>query len=321
LPQAGSGHQSIFVFDIKTVLKIQHRKRSRQMKVAFIGLGTMGVGMSLNILKAGHDLTVHNRTREKEKQVAGKGAHRAASPREAAEGAEIIVTMVSDTPDVEEVVLGENGVIRGAPKGALVIDMSTISPAVTRQIAKKLGKKGIHMLDAPVSGGPEGAQNGTLAIMVGGDAADFKTALPILEVMGKTVTHVGPTGAGQITKAINQIIISGTYLTVAEGLTLGMKAGLDMQKVIQAISGGAAGSWVLHNRGANMVNNTYPLGFRVKLHHKDLGIALETARELEVTLPATALVEQIENGLIARGYGDDDVSAIGRAIREQSGLQ
>ncbi len=291
------------------------------MKVAFIGLGTMGISMSLNILKAGHDVTVHNRTRQKEEEVAKEGARRAESPKEAAEGAEIIVTIVSDTPDVEDVVLGANGVIHGAPQGSVVIDMSTISPAATRQMAEKLGKKGIKMLDAPVSGGPEGAQNGTLAIMVGGDEADFKTALPILEIMGKTVTHVGPIGAGQITKAINQIIISGTYLTVAEGLTLGMKAGLDMQKVIHAISGGAASSWVLHNRGINVVNNTYPLGFRVKLHHKDLRIALDTARELEVTLPATALVMQIENGLIARGYGDDDVSAIGRAIREQSGLE
>ena len=291
------------------------------MKVAFIGLGTMGIGMSLNILKAGHEVTVQNRTRQKEEAVAKKGANRAPSPREAAEGAEIIVTMVSDTPDVEEVVLGANGVIHGAPQGAIVIDMSTISPAATRQMADELGQKGIKMLDAPVSGGPEGAQNGTLAIMVGGDAADFKRALPILDAMGKTVTHVGPIGAGQITKAINQIIISGTYLTVAEGLTLGIKAGLDMQKVIQAISGGAASSWVLHNRGINVVNNTYPLGFRVKLHHKDLGIALDTARELDVTLPATALVAQIENGLIARGYGDDDVSAIGRSIREQSGIE
>jgi len=291
------------------------------MKVAFIGLGTMGVGMSLNILKAGHDITVHNRTRQKEEAVAKEGAGRAQSPREAAEGAEIIVTMVSDTPDVEEVILGTDGVIAGAPQGAIVIDMSTISPAATRQMAEELGNKGIKMLDAPVSGGPEGAENGTLAIMVGGDAADFEKALPILEIMGKTVTHVGPIGAGQITKAINQIIISGTYLTVAEGLTLGLKAGLDMPKVIEAISGGAAGSWVLHNRGINVVNNTYPLGFRVRLHHKDLRIALDTARELDVTLPATALVSQIENGLIARGYGDDDVSAIGRSIREQSGLE
>jgi 3-hydroxyisobutyrate dehydrogenase len=291
------------------------------MKAAFIGLGTMGTGMALNMLKAGHELTVHNRTREKEEIVAAKGARRTASPKEAAAGAEVIVICVSDTPDVEEIILGTDGVIHGASDGAIVVDMSTISPAATRRIAEKLGEKGVKMLDAPVSGGPEGAQNGTLAIMVGGETADFEIALPVLEAMGKTVTHVGPVGAGQITKAINQIIISGTYLTVAEGLTLGMKAGLDMDKVIQAISGGAASSWVLHNRGKNVVNNTYPLGFRVRLHHKDLRIALDTARELGATLPATALVEQIENGLIARGYGDDDVSAIGRSIREQSGLE
>ncbi len=290
------------------------------MKIGFIGLGTMGVGMSLNLLKAGHEVSVHNRTREKEESVAKEGARRAQSPREAAEGAEVIVTMVSDTPDVEQVVLGDEGIIHGAPQGAIVIDMSTISPAATRQMAEALSAKGIKMLDAPVSGGPEGANNGTLAIMVGGDTDAFEKALPILKIMGKTVTHVGPIGAGQITKAINQIMIAGTYLSVAEGLTLGMKAGLDMEKVISAISGGAASSWVLHNRGINVVKNDYPLGFRVKLHHKDLGIALQTARELEVTLPATALVEQIENGLIASGHADDDVSAIGRAIRKQSGL-
>ena len=291
------------------------------MKVAFIGLGTMGAGMAANILKAGHELTVHNRTREKEEAVAKEGALRAASPKEAASGAEIIVVCVSDTPDVEEIILGDNGVIQGASEGAIVVDMSTISPTATRCIAEKLGNNGIKMLDAPVSGGSEGAQHGTLAIMVGGDTAEFEKALPILKAMGKTITHVGAIGAGQITKAINQIIISGTYLTVAEGLTLGMKAGLDMQKIIEAISGGAASSWVLHNRAINVVNNTYPLGFRVRLHQKDLGIALDTARELGVSLPATALVAQIENGLIARGYGDDDVSAIGRSIREQSGLE
>ncbi len=291
------------------------------MKVAFIGLGTMGAGMAVNILKAGHELTVHNRTREKEEAVAQEGALRAASPKEAASGAEIIVVCVSDTPDVEEIILGENGVIQGASEGAIVVDMSTISPTATRCITEKLGEKGIKMLDAPVSGGSEGAQHGTLAIMVGGDTAEFEKALPVLKAMGQTITHVGAIGAGQITKAINQIIISGTYLTVAEGLTLGMKAGLDMQKIIEAISGGAASSWVLHNRAMNVVNNTYPLGFRVRLHQKDLKIALDTARELGVSLPATALVAQIENGLIARGYGDDDVSAIGRSIREQSGLE
>jgi 3-hydroxyisobutyrate dehydrogenase len=291
------------------------------MKVAFIGLGTMGIGMSLNILKAGNELTVHNRTREKEISLAEQGAKRAESPKDAAVGAEIIAMCVSDTPDVEETILGENGVIHGASKGSLIIDMSTISPAATRNIALELKSKGMKMLDAPVSGGSEGARDGTLAIMVGGDKADFERALPVLETMGKTITHVGPIGAGQITKAINQIIISGTYLTVAEGLTLGIKAGLDMEKVIQAISGGAASSWVLHNRGINVVNNTYPLGFRVRLHHKDLLVALDAARELGVTLPATALVSQMENGLIAKGYGDDDVSAIGRVIRELSGVK
>lgn len=291
------------------------------MKVTFIGLGTMGAGMASNILKAGHELTVHNRTREKEKILAAAGARSAASPREAASGAEIIVICVSDTPDVEEIVLGDDGVIHGASAGAVVVDMSTISPTATRRMAAKLGDKGIKMLDAPVSGGSEGAQNGTLAIMVGGDAADFETALPILEAMGKTVTHVGAIGAGQFTKAINQIIITGTYLTVAEGLTLGIKAGLDMNKVIQAISGGAANSWVLQNRAMNVVDNTYPLGFRVRLHQKDLKIALDVARELGVTLPATALVAQIENGLIAQGYGDEDISALARSIRNQSGLE
>ena len=223
------------------------------MKVAFIGLGTMGIGMALNILKAGNELTVYNRTMGKEKDIINEGAKWANSPKNAAKDAEIIVTCVSDTPDVEELILGEKGIIHSAPKGSIVIDMSTISPAATRHISDELSTKGIKMLDAPVSGGPEGAQNGTLAIMVGGKEEDFKKALPILQVMGKTVTHVGPIGAGQTTKAINQIIISGTYISVSEGLTLGIKAGLDMEKVIQAISAGAAGSWVLHNRGINIV--------------------------------------------------------------------
>ncbi len=291
------------------------------MKIAFIGMGTMGAPMALNLLKAGHEVIVHNRTRDREAPVAEAGALRAVTPKEAATAAEIIVICVSDTPDVEEIILGEKGVIHGAQSGAIVVDMSTISPAATRHIAKKLDKKEIKMLDAPVSGGSEGAQNGTLTIMVGGEPEDFKKALPVLEAMGKTITHIGPIGAGQLTKAINQILISGTYLTVAEGLTLGIKAGLDMKKVVSALSGGAAGSWVLDNRAANVIKNEYPLGFRVRLHRKDLGIALSAAREMEITLPCTALVEQIENGLIARGYGDEDVSALARTIREQSGIK
>jgi 3-hydroxyisobutyrate dehydrogenase len=290
------------------------------MKVAFIGMGTMGAPMAINILKGGHQVTVHNRTREKEKPAADAGALRAESPKESAAGADIIITCVSDTPDVEAVILGDDGVIFGAAPGSMIVDMSTINPTATRNLAASLLQKDIKMIDAPVSGGSEGAQKGTLAIMVGGEAADVQRAMPVLETMGKTITHVGPIGAGQITKAINQIIIAGTYLSVAEGMVMGIKAGLDMQKVIRAIAGGAAGSWVLSNRAVNMVNNAYPLGFRVRLHHKDMRIALEAARELGVSMPAASLVDQLENGLLGRGHGDEDLSAIARSIRKLSGL-
>jgi 3-hydroxyisobutyrate dehydrogenase len=290
------------------------------MNVAFIGMGTMGAAMALNILKAGHPVTVHNRNREREEPLARAGARRAASPQEAAREAEIVITCVSDTPDVETVVLGENGIIQGAKAGAIVVDMSTISPSATRRMAGRLAEKGIRLLDAPVSGGSEGAQKGTLTIMVGGEAEAVAQAMPVLSAMGKSITHVGPSGAGQLTKAINQVIISGVYLAVAEGMALGLKAGVDMEKVVQALAGGAAGSWVLNYRAANMIKNEYPLGFRVRLHRKDLAIAMEAARELGVFLPATALVEQIENGLISQGYGDEDVSAVARAIRNSSGL-
>jgi len=291
------------------------------MNVAFIGMGTMGAAMALNILKAGHLVTVHNRNRDREEPVARAGARRAASPKEAAREAEIVITCVSDTPDVEAVVLGENGIVQGAKAGAIVVDMSTISPSATRRMADRLAEKGIRMLDAPVSGGSEGAQKGTLTIMVGGEAEAVAQAMPVLSAMGKSITHVGPCGAGQLTKAINQVIISGVYLAVAEGMALGLKAGVDMEKVVQALAGGAAGSWVLNYRAANMIKNEYPLGFRVRLHRKDLAIAMETARELGVFLPATALVEQIENGLISQGYGDEDVSAVARTIRKSSGME
>ncbi len=290
------------------------------MKVAFIGLGTMGIPMALNILNAGFDLTVHNRTRDKEEIPAKAGALRAGSPREAAASAEIIITCVSDTPDVEAIILGKNGVIYGARNGSIVVDMSTISPSTTRRIAEKLGKKGVKMLDAPVSGGSEGAQKGTLSIMIGGEAEDLEKVDPVLKAMGKTITHVGPVGAGQLTKAINQIIVGGTFWSVAEGVTLGIKAGLDMDKVLQAVGSGAASSWSLINRSGNMIQNSYPLGFKVKLHRKDLNIALEIARELGVTLPLAAYIEQVETGLIARGHEDEDLSALARSIREQSGL-
>jgi 3-hydroxyisobutyrate dehydrogenase len=290
------------------------------MRVAFLGLGTMGAAMGLNLLKAGYALVVYNRTPAKTLALVEAGAVAADSPAVAAAMADIIISCVSDTPDVVSVLLGEQGVIQGAKAGALVIDMSTISPVATREMAATLASQGIGMIDAPVSGGSEGAKAGTLSIMVGGDEAAFERALPILQVLGQTITHVGAIGAGQLTKAINQIIVAGTYWSVAEGIALGLKAGLDMEKVVMAVGGGAAGSWGLTHRSGNMIDNCYPLGFRVRLHRKDLLIALESARELGLPLPLAAYIEQVETGLIAKGFGDEDVSAIARTVREQGGL-
>ncbi|MEM9218676.1 MAG: NAD(P)-dependent oxidoreductase [Cyanobacteria bacterium P01_F01_bin.150] len=290
------------------------------MNIAFIGMGTMGAPMAINLLKAGHRVIVHNRTRDREQSAVEAGATRAASPQKAAMHAEVIITCVSDGPDVEAVMLGPEGVIHGAKAGAIAIDMSTISAKVTRHIAQTLNQKSIAMLDAPISGGSEGAKNGTLSIMVGGEAGDVAKAMPAFQAMGKTITHVGPIGAGQLTKAINQIIIAGTYWGVAEGMAVGLKAGLDMEKVVQAVGGGAAGSWGLTNRSGNMLKNEYPLGFRTRFHRKDLNIALEAARELGVPLPIAAYVEQVETGLIARGFGDEDLSNMARVLREQAGI-
>lgn len=290
------------------------------MKVAFVGLGTMGQAMAGNILKAGYQITVFNRSKEREQPLAECGAQCAASPAQAAENADVILICVSDTPDVEQVILGKDGIMAGAKPCAVVVDTSTISPTATRQIAQKLSEKDIRMVDAPVSGGSEGATLGTLAIMVGGEVDDVEYVRPVLEAMGSTITHVGPIGSGQLTKAINQTIIAGVYWAVAEGMAQGLKAKLDMEKVIAAISGGAAGSWVLSNRAGFMIDNDYPLGFRLKLHRKDLSIALDAAQDLGVALPMASLVGQVENGLISRGYGDEDISAMARSLRETAGI-
>ncbi len=290
------------------------------MKIGFIGLGTMGDPMAKRLLGAGHTVTVHNRTRSREEPLADAGATRAATPKEAATDADVVITIVSDTPDVEAVVLGENGALHGMNAGTILIDMSTISPAVTRDIAARLAEKDIAMLDAPVSGGSEGAEQGTLSIMVGGEADVLEKVKPVLEVLGKTITLVGPVGSGQVTKAINQVIIAGTYAAIAEGMALGLAAGIDIHAAHQAVSGGAAGSWGLTNRAPNMINNDYPLGFRTRLHRKDLNIALDAARELGVPIPVAAYIEQLETSLIKRGYGDEDVSNIARVVRENAGL-
>lgn len=290
------------------------------MNIAYIGLGTMGAPQAALLLEAGHTLQVYNRTASKTQPLVDKGARAFTTAKAAAVDAEVIIINVSDTPDVEAVILGQEGIIHSAPAGSIVIDMSTISPEATKTMAKQLATKGIAMLDAPVSGGSEGAKQGTLSIMVGGKADILAKVMPILEICGTTITHVGDHGAGQLCKAMNQVIIAGTYMAVAEGMALGLAAGIDIEAAYQAVSGGAASSWVLHNRAHNMIANDYPLGFRLSLHHKDLGIALDAAKSLGVAMPVTALTEQVETGLIKQGYGDDDMSAVARQIRQMSGL-
>ena len=290
------------------------------MRVGFVGLGTMGGAMAANAARAGFDVTAWNRTPGRGEALAELGVHLAESPAAVARASDVLISIVSDTPDVEAVLFGPDGVAGGARPGTLVVDMSTISPSATRDFADRLATRSIAMLDAPVSGGSEGARKGTLSIFVGGPAADLERARPVLESLGTTITHVGPIGAGQAAKAVNQVILAGTYLGVAEGIVLALKAGLDVEQLVAALSGGAAQSWVLANRSGRMRANDYPLGFKVALHRKDLGIALQLARETGAALPIAALCEQLEAGLVGRGFGDDDVSAIARTIRELSGL-
>jgi 3-hydroxyisobutyrate dehydrogenase len=291
------------------------------MKVGFIGLGTMGGAMAANLARAGFQVTAWNRTPGRAEELRELGVALAPTAAAAAAASEVIVTIVSDTPDVEAVLFGADGVAARARSGSLVVDMSTISPSATRAFAGRLETQGVAMLDAPVSGGSEGARKGTLSIFVGGTPEDVERARPILAAMGSTITHLGPIGSGQAAKAVNQVILAGGYLGVAEGIVLAMKAGLDIDALVAALSGGAAQSWVLANRSGRMLANDYPLGFKVALHRKDLGIALQLARETGTALPISAFVEAIEAGHVGRGHGDEDVSAVARAIRELSGLE
>jgi 3-hydroxyisobutyrate dehydrogenase len=288
--------------------------------IAFLGLGTMGSAMAANLARAGFAVVAWNRTAGRAPELADLGVRMAGTPADAVADAEIAVVCVSDTPDVEAVLFGQDGVVSGARPGTLIVDCSTIAPSGSWDFAARLRERGLAMVDAPVSGGSEGAQKATLTIFVGGDADDVERARPVLEAMGKTITHVGPIGAGQAVKAVNQVILAGTYLGVAEGIVLAIRAGLDVEQVVGALGGGAAQSWVLANRSGRMIENDYPLGFKVALHRKDLGIALELAAQLGASLPVSALAAQLESGLIAKGHGEDDISALARAIRGLSGL-
>jgi 3-hydroxyisobutyrate dehydrogenase len=283
-------------------------------------MGTMGAAMAANLARASVPLTVWNRTPGRAASILALGAAEAPTPAALAAEAEIVVLCLSDTPDVEAVLFGPAGVADGIRSGSLVIDCSTISPRASVGFAERLTAQGVGFIDAPVSGGSEGAQKGTLTIMCGGSKSDVERGRPVLAAMGKTITRMGEVGAGQATKAVNQVILAGTYLGVAEGIVLAIKAGLDPDTVVEALAGGAAGSWVLQNRSGRMIADDYPLGFRIALHRKDLAIALELAREVGAALPVAGIAEQIENGLIAKGHGDDDNSALARAIREWSGL-
>jgi 3-hydroxyisobutyrate dehydrogenase len=292
---------------------------SRQ-KLGFVGLGTMGAAMAANLARAGFPLTVWNRTPGRAGPLVALGAVEAGSPRELAQASDVVVTCVTDSPQVDEVVFGTDGLAEGFTSGSLLIDCSTISPASAREFAARLGELGVTMIDAPVSGGSEGAVAGTLTIMAGGAPADLERADDVLHAMGRSVTHLGPIGSGQVAKAVNQVILCGTYLGVAEGMVLAMKAGVDVEQLTAALAGGAAGSWVLSNRSGRMIADSYPLGFKIALHRKDMAIALELARRVGAVLPVAAMAASFEDGLIAQGHGDDDNSALARVVRGLSGL-
>lgn len=286
--------------------------------VGFIGPGIMGRPMALNLMKAGNALSVYGRRAESMKPLTDAGAKAGKSPRDVAAQSDVIFIIVSDTPDVEEVILGENGVIHGARKGAIVVDMSTISPNATRAMAEKLAERGVDMLDAPVSGGDVGAINGTLSIMVGGKPAAFDKVLPLFQAMGKNIVHVGDNGAGQVCKACNQIVVAVTIEAVSEAITFARKNGVDAAKVRAALMGGFAGSKILEVHGQRMLDNVFKPGFKVKLHQKDMRIVMEDAGKLGLGLPAAALVTQHLNALMGAGDAELDSAAIIKAVERMS---
>ena len=291
-------------------------------RVGFIGLGIMGKPMALRLVQAGYPLTVHSRSRPPIDELVAGGATDGGSPKGVTEQSDVIITMLPDSPEVREVVLGSNGVIEGARSLQVFVDMSTISPLVSREeIAPALAGRGVQALDAPVSGGQRGAIDGTLSIMVGGPTSAFERVLPVLQAMGKNIVHIGEElGAGQITKACNQIVVGATIMAVAEALTLARKAGVDVAKVREALLGGFAQSRILDVHGQRMLERTFEPGFRVRLHHKDLTIALAAGGAFGVPLQETATVREALGALVARGDGDLDHSALVRLVESLAGL-
>lgn len=289
-------------------------------KIGFVGLGIMGRGMVKNLMDAGLSLVIWNRTASRMTPFVEAGAIGADSPKDVAYQADIIITCLSDTPDVEAVILGDDGVIHGVKPGALVIDMSTISPKVTQEIAKALQEKDVHMLDAPISGGSEGAEKGTLSIMVGGEAEQVARAMPCFEAMGKTITHVGGNGAGQTVKLVNQALVVVNMLAVGEALLFAQAGGLDLQKALQALSGGAAGSWMLSNRGPQVLDRDWRPGFSIDLQQKDLRLVLEAADQMGVPMLGTSLVFNLYRSLQQRGLGAEGNHALVKALEALAGF-
>jgi 2-hydroxy-3-oxopropionate reductase len=287
--------------------------------VAFIGLGIMGSPMAANLVKAGFDVTGHNRSPGKVQALVDAGGRGAGSVAEAVRGAEVIITMVPDSPDVEEVTGGEDGIFAHAEPGALYVDMSSIRPDVAVRVARAGREAGLRVLDAPVSGGEAGAVEGSLSIMVGGEAEDFAAARPVLDAMGRTIVHVGPAGSGQTVKAANQLVVAGNLELLAEAIVFLEAHGVDARAALEVLGGGLAGSTVLDRKGPAMLAREFAPGFRLALHHKDLGIVQTAAREAGVAIPLGAVVSQLVAALVARGDGGLDHSGLLKLVAELSG--
>ena len=284
----------------------------RDLRVGVIGLGALGLPMAANLRRAGLPLRVHTRSRRPERDPSLQGSIACATPAEAAEGVDVLLVCVSDNAAVEAVLFGANGASGQLAAGSVVVDCSTIAPATAIALAQRLAHQGVDYVDAPVTGGTEGAKAGSLTVLVGGEPAALDRARPVLEIIGSSIHHFGPVGRGQQVKAVNQVLVAGSYAAVAEAMALGERLELPMDAVVDALKNGAAGSWALSHRAHSMLMADYPLGFRMALHHKDLGIALDAADHVNLDLPVTQLVANLENTLMERGHGDEDVSALHR---------
>jgi 2-hydroxy-3-oxopropionate reductase len=291
------------------------------LRVGYIGLGLMGKSIALNILKAGFPLVIHNRSRGAVDELVAEGATAAHSPREVAAQVDVVFTNLPDTPDVEQVVLGDNGILEGAHDGLIYVDNSTIRPASARMISQELAKKHVLALDAPVSGGDIGARNGTLTIMVGGEAAALEKVMPVFQAMGKTVTHVGDVGAGQVAKAANQIMVAAQMVALGELLVFSKKAGVDPRKVVEAIKGGAAQCWTLDVKPPRLFDGNRAPGFKAYMQLKDLNIVLDTAREYDIPVSGTEENTKLFQQMIEEGMGELDNSAVVAVIEKRAGIK